>query len=543
MSRKRAITTTATPVTPAASGGLEGADARSRRLASWLPSAGSPDVIINRAKPLADDRGRDLARNDPTTANAVRINQNGVVGTRYRLSATPNWRVLGATPEWAEEFQRVVEARFGLVAESPRHWLDARRKLTLTQMIRSAVAGFVVTGECLFVAEWIKDSDRPCRTALQSVSPARLTNPNGVADSATMRRGVELDSRGRPLAYHIQSAHPGDWGVNFDLWTWKRVRSELPWGRPQVLHIFDPMESEQNRGLSDLVAAMESMQMTRKFRGVALENAIVNASYAAAIESELPSEVIVAAMGGGADSSAWTGPIGQYLAALDGYIGEANGLRMDGVMIPHLFPGTKLTMKPAGTPGGVGSDFEVSMLRHIAAGLGLSYEELSRDFSRLSYSGGRLSLVSVERQTAARKRLVADGVADFAYGLWLEEELNQMDNVPPLPGRSRAETRDAFYRPLGREAFCSAEWIGASAGQVDELKETQAAMMRIKAGLSTWEAECARLGKDWRDVYTQQQRERAEAERLDLNFTMDATKQGRGEQQATLRDDTEEPTE
>lgn len=517
-------------------GGMEGADTTSRRLASWRPPSGSPDLIVNRAKSVADDRGRDLARNDSTTVNAVHIHQNSIVGSRYRLSAMPNWQVLGATEAWAEEFQRVVEARFSLLAESPKNWLDASRKMTLTDMVRMAVASFVITGEAIQVAEWVKDADRPCRTAIQSVAPARLNNPRGVADSASMRRGVEIDNRGRPLFYNIQASHPGDFGVNFDLWTWKRVRSELPWGRPQVLHLFDPMEPGQNRGISDLVAAMETMQMTRKFRGATLENAIVNALVVAALESELPSDVLVASMGGGSGSSSWTDPIGQYLSALDAYRGEANGLRMDGAMIPQLFPGTKLAMRPAGTPGGIGTDFERSLLRNTSAALGVPYEELARDYSDLSYSGGRLSLQASERFMAARKRMGADKAANFVYGLWLEEEINQMDNIPPLPGKTRIQTRDAFYQPLGREAFSLASWIGASAGQTDEMKETQAAIMRIKAGLSTWEAECAKLGKDYRELFDQQQRERTLAKSKDLDFALDATQPGKNDRQATMKD-------
>jgi capsid protein len=60
--------------------------------------------------------------------------------------------------------------------------------------------------------------------------------------------------------------------------------------------------------------------------------------------------------------------------------------------------------------------------------------------------------------------------------------------------------------------------------------------MRVRAGLSTWEAECAKLGKDYREVFDQLARENKLAESLDLDFSLDATKQGKGEQQATLRD-------
>ena len=62
------------------------------------------------------------------------------------------------------------------------------------------------------------------------------------------------------------------------------------------------------------------------------------------------------------------------------------------------------------------------------------------------------------------------------------------------------------------DALSSCDWIGAARGQIDELKETQAAVLRIKYGLSTHEDELQRLGKDYRRVYAQLQREMNERE-------------------------------
>ncbi|MGH9929509.1 MAG: phage portal protein, partial [Pyrinomonadaceae bacterium] len=57
------------------------------------------------------------------------------------------------------------------------------------------------------------------------------------------------------------------------------------------------------------------------------------------------------------------------------------------------------------------------------------------------------------------------------------------------------------------DAYSACEWIGASRGQIDELKETQAAVLRIRNNLSTYEDEMARLGKDWRQALRQRKRE------------------------------------
>ena len=71
------------------------------------------------------------------------------------------------------------------------------------------------------------------------------------------------------------------------------------------------------------------------------------------------------------------------------------------------------------------------------------------------------------------------------------------------------------------DALCKADWIGAARGQIDELKETQAATLRIKFGLSTHEDELARLGKDWRRVYAQLERERKEREARGIELMED----------------------
>ena len=69
-----------------------------------------------------------------------------------------------------------------------------------------------------------------------------------------------------------------------------------------------------------------------------------------------------------------------------------------------------------------------------------------------------------------------------------------------------------------REALTSCDWIGASRGQIDELKETEAAVLRIEQGLSTREEEAAKLGKDWRRVYRQRAREKRMEQSLGLEF-------------------------
>jgi lambda family phage portal protein len=511
-------------------GGLEGASRFSRETASWRAPQISPDQAINLVKPEIDARGRDLAMNDGLIAGGVALHKDSIVGAQFRLNAKPDWRVLGADADWAEEFSIAAESRFNLAAEYEDCWLDASGKLTFTGMVRLIVGAFVYTGEVLATCEWIKDG-RPLNTAIQLVSPDRLSNPDGVSDDRNLRRGVLKNSRGKPLGYYIRQGHPTEWYDNKpNLWSF--IPAAKPWGRRQVIHILEPQQVDQTRGIAEMVAALKHARMTKKFTEITLQNAVINASYAAAIESELPNAEVITAMGGGAEG--YEKSLAQYMTMLTDYLGGSENVQIDGAKIPHFFPGTKLNLKPMGTPGGVGSDFEASLVRKLAATLGLSYEEFSRDIGRASYSGLKAAIAMTGRSMGARKRMVADRFANMVYQLWVEEEIGAK-NLPLPAGRNRTD----FYRDNGmaKAAYTRCSWTGSGRGQIDELKETQAAMLRVKAGLSTYEEECAKLGKDWREVFEQLAREKKMIQVLGIEVNLDATAKGKQGAANTLKGD------
>lgn len=496
-------------------GGMEGAQRSSREMFRWNPAIISPDQQIAEGQTLANARAQDMVQNDGYAAGAVAVHKDSVVGSQFKLNAKPNALVLGAPDGWSEEFQQVVEARFSLVAESPENWFDARRMSTLTGMTRLAVGGFLMTGEVLGTCEWIQPNGpsaqrRPFGTAIQQISPFRLSNPNYISDTPKLRSGVALDNNGAPIGYWIRNAFPGD-PSDIDQWRWSYEPARFAWGRRRIIHIIEPLLPGQTRGISEMVATLKQMKMTRNFQEVTLQNAVVNATYAAAIESELPSDVIFGQLGLG--QATFPEMLSGYMKSLSEYVSTAGGIAIDGVKIPHLFPGTKMKMQPAGTPGGVGTDYEESLLRNIAANLGLSYEQFTRDYTKTNYSSARASMAETWKYMSSRKKLVADRFASSVYSLWLEEEINA-GNVPLPPGMT---WRD-FYNPMYRDALCSAEWIGASRGQIDEKKETDAAIARINSGLSTYEAEIARLGGDFREVFEQRAREEKLIKKFGLNF-------------------------
>lgn len=500
------------------SGAYDGAAQFDKGLTTWSPPLQSADRDMIPEKPTLDARARDVSRNDAYIQGGGTLHKDSIVGHMYVLNSKPNTEVLGWTDDRAEAFQTEVEAKFQVWAESPHKWVDAARQNDLTDLVRLAVGVYTFGGEVLATAEWLKQGRREYSTAIQMVDTDRLQTPWEHANNPNVRGGIHHDFFGAPITAYIRTKHPADFGVSaIPMNDFKAVGFWKPWGRKQVIHIREQMRVDQTRAVADIVAGLREIAITRKFRDVTLQNAVVNATYAAAIESELPSEVVYQQMGGGNITDAVEQYASAYLSAINDYIGSSKNMRIDGVKVPHLFPGTKLSLHPAGTPGGVGQDFEQSLLRYIAASLNVSYEELSRDFTQTTYSSARAAMLQTWRFMQSRKKIVADEMANSVYRLWLEEAINN-DRIESF----RASEAEVLYSNRHQnskwDALTRADWIGASRGQIDELKETQAAVLRIKYGLSTHEDELAKLGKDWRKVFAQKEREQKVME--DRNITL-----------------------
>lgn len=489
-------------------GAFEGADKIGREMASWSPIISSADGVLARGdKILLDGRARDMVRNHGPMLGAMRFHENSIVGHQYRLNSTPSWRYLGLSEAWAEEFQLEVEEKFNLYAESDDFWVDVDRTKTLTDIVRLSVCTFFTGGESVATINWMPGAGRPFATAVQMIDADRVSNPNDEADSLFLRRGVRLDKNGARQGLYIRRAHPKDFTAAERIYQWTYWPMWQKWGRLRTMHILDQLRPDQYRGVSEMVSVMKETRMGKRFHEVALANAIVQGSFAASIESELPPEMVGQMLGAGTgEDVGQTGASLSFLQAVAEYSRGARNLQIDGTKIPILFPGTKLKLTPASSSAsGMGENLEQSFNRHVSTALGISYEEYTNDFSQTNYSSAKAASNNTLAFMKARKRKVADRTANSIYCPWLEEAITE----GKLESTRQMTRRDPewFYRDMNRTALCKATWIGASRGQVDEVKETNAAVLRIENGLSTVEEESARLGKDWRDVASQRARE------------------------------------
>ncbi|ENB4942826.1 phage portal protein [Escherichia coli] len=190
----------------------------------------------------------------------------------------------------------------------------------------------------------------------------------------------------------------------------------------------------------------------------------------------------------------WIGEIAAYYAAAP--------VRLGGAKVPHLMPGDSLNLQTAQDTDNGYSVFEQSLLRYIAAGLGVSYEQLSRNYAQMSYSTARASANESWAYFMGRRKFVASRQASQMFLCWLEEAI--VRRVVTLPSKARFSFQEA------RSAWGNCDWIGSGRMAIDGLKEVQEAVMLIEAGLSTYEKECAKRGDDYQEIFAQQVRETME---------------------------------
>lgn len=509
-------------------GPFDAADRFDQSVRRWSPRMRSADSEMLPSKPLIDMRARDMVRNDAYLRGGQNLHKDNIVGAYFMLNARPATRVIFGKYDdvWEQEFQQEVEELFDLWSDSPRHLCDASRTSDFTGLVRMVAAVSLLAGESLTTSEWIDDGTDNFKTSLQMVDLDRLSNDPNMPFTPYLRGGILFDQWGAPQLYTIRNGHPNDypWFPVGDPLTWAHVSARNPWGRQQVIHLYEKDRPGQTRGMTELASSLKEMRMTHKFRDVQLQRAVLQSLYAAVITSDLDTQTVFSQIGqGGNDiTDAFEEVAAGYLGAVGAYAGKNGRLKLDGVRIPHLYPGSKLELLSSGDTSPSNDLFETHLLRYIAASLGVSYEQFSRDYTNTNYSSARAAIAETEKYMNSRKKMFADRFANAAYSLWLEEAI-MSDRLTTFPKSKAGMLYTNGVHNVRMEAICKAEWIGASRGQVDELKETQAAIMRINSGLGTLEGELSRLGKDWRRNLRQIQREKQMQASLGLTFTATGT--------------------
>ena len=452
-----------------------GASHTRKALAGMKPNSGSPAEDINENLLTLRQRSRMLYMGAPVATSAIRTNRTNVVGNGLQLKSTIDYMTLGMTQEQAEEWQRHTENEFKLWASNKRN-CDATGINDFYGMQQLALVSWLVSGDVLALTKFVKREPlRPYGLRLHLIEADRCRCPvaHGTFQSVTSLKlegggtihdGVEIDSSGAIVAYHIANTYP------YEATAKKTEFVRIPaygkdTGLPNVLHIMDSERPEQYRGVPYLAQVMEPLLQLRRYTEAEIMAALVQSFFTAFVKTDT----------GAADIPFNEVPQPEYDR-------DPNAYEMGPGTINMLEPGEDVTFGAPTHPNTGFDSFTRALCEQIGASLEIPADLLLKAFNA-SYSASRGALLEAWKAFRMRRTWLTNDFCRPVYEIWMTEAV----------ALGRIHAPGFFNDPILRQAYLESEWIGPSAGQLDPTKEVQAAITAIENGLSTREAEAIKL--------------------------------------------------
>ena len=446
--------------------GEHGASGKKKSLIGWLTSSGSVLEDIERNIPKLRERSRDLYMGAPLATGALKTIRTNVVGSGLKLNAQIDYEYLGMTLEEADAWETKVEREFNLWADSIH--CDAQRMNNFYELQQLAFISQLMSGDSFVLLPLIPRPNMPYDLRIQIIEADRVCNPyNKLFDAENkIVNGVEIDTKGEVIAYHIAQNHPNTISIQKN--NWIRVRKfGASTGRPNVIHLMESERPEQRRGVPILAPVIESLKQLTRYTEAELMAAVVSGMYTVFIKTENPDNEVP----------------GQFIANSDQLDDDDINYELGNGAIVALGENEDITISNPGRPNAAFDGFVMSICRQIGSALELPYELLIKHFSA-SYSASRASLLEAWKMFRMRRSWLANDFCQPIYEEFLAEAI----------AKERIHAPGFFTDPIARKAYCTAEWNGPSQGQIDPLKEVRAAAKRVEEGFSTRTRETVELG-------------------------------------------------
>jgi lambda family phage portal protein len=431
--------------------------AEANRLTETLAEADQLAVAADRL--LSETRVQDLVRTPDTTVG------------RYLDQGMPQ----------TEEIQARIETLRKLVTRkadgSPNTGAaNMARMQEIGELQALARLSQLMSGDVFVLLPAIEREGDRYDLRVQLVEADRVCDPLIRDAGKDILGGVEVGPHGEPVAYYVSSIHPGDRfarGMRLvSQQRWTRVPAFDPeTGLPLVLHLMESERPGQRRGVPLLAPVVEKLKQLSRYSDAELMAAVVSGMFTAAITSERPQTPLGAAL-----------PEAQQVPTED-----PDAYQLGNGAVLGLAPGEKLESVNPARPNAGFEPFVMAVCRQIGAGLGIPYELLIMQFTS-SYSASRAALLEAWKRFHVGRAWLASQLCQPVYEAWLAEAV----------ARGYVAAPGFFSDPLIRAAWCGAEWIGPTQGQLDPTKEVEAAAKRVAEGFSTRTRETRELtGGDW----------------------------------------------
>jgi lambda family phage portal protein len=423
----------------------------SRLTASWNYQPGSINRWLRYELYLLRSRARSLARGDAYAAKFINAAVDNVAGPEpFEMECKIKFSSSGLPNETANDAIETAYERWSQPGNC-----DVTGKLSLGEMDRLNVRCLARDGEIL-----MRKTVTPQGLQYQLLDIDRLDELfNDQLPDGAIKMGVEVDSFGKPRAYWLLKENPGELGE----WNRGRERARERVAAEEVVHVFMPDWPEQVRGFPWLHAAMIRLWHLGAFEEAAIINARVGASKVGVVESPNgdPPDMMASAQVDCANLLENVEP-GGYVTLPMGY--------------------TLNAFQPT-FPDGAIEPFMRSMLRGVAAALGVAYHSLANDPSSVNYSTARVALLEERDMWKSVQNWYIDHVVRPRFADFLRAEIVG----GRLPYTYQNAVDDARFQPK------TWDWV-------DPQKEVLAKILALDSQLTSRTRICMESGEDFEDI-------------------------------------------
>jgi lambda family phage portal protein len=426
------------------------------------------------------NRSRQLVRDSAYAKRAKKVITDNVIGTGVGMQA----EVRNTRGDLRKSVNDAIETAWW-------DWCRADRchtggQLHFHDLERQAVGQVFEAGEIIVRLHFGKFGDSKVPLGLELIEPERIADdyaePGPVAVGTMMISGIEVDKFYRPVAYWIRNMHPGE--IRQDVQKADRIE-RVP--ADQIIHLRLVDRWPQVRGEPWMHAVIRKLSDIDGYTEAEIVAARSAAMYFGTIETDEDTSML------GEEQED-----GTYQ------------LPLEPGMVEKLKPGEKLNFVNPNRPNSALDPFLRYMLREMAAGVGVSYESLSRDYSQSNYSSSRLALIEDRDQWRALQQWFIRSFRERLHRVWLQQAV-LAGAVPGVSLSEYASAPDKFeavsFKPRG--------W-----SWVDPTKEVRAYKEAVMAGFTTVADVIAETGggRDAEEVFDQRRRELDEMAALNLSF-------------------------
>ena len=462
--------------------GNYGANATKKAVIGWTHGGGSHKEDIEEHISTLRQRSRDLYCGGSTLATgAVKRLRTNAVGTGLHLKSTINEEILGITSEEARKLEETIEREFAHWANSTN--CDIERIDNFYQLQQLALLNALLSGDSFALMTTTKRTGSIYDLRIELVEADRVSTPDNETINPLFCEGVEKNANGEVVAYHISKFHPLSF-QDREPREWVRVKAfGEKTGRRNVIHVMNRERIGQVRGVPFLSPVIETIKQLGRYTEAEVLAAVINGLFTVFIEKESASDDV---------------PFGEAVpedmqvdSEDEGSIELAPGAVID------LGEGEKANMVNPGRPNPNFDPFVMAVIKQIGAALEIPYELLIMAFSN-NYSASRAAILEFFKVIKMYRAWFVTDFCQPIYEEWLCEAV----------AKGRINAPGFFNDPIIKDAYCSAEWNGPSAGQLDPKKEVEAAELRVQGGFSTRERETTELtGTDFYKNIKQRKRE------------------------------------